>query len=172
MATSLKFALLGTVSFEVLSLIGLEASSQYEFAEHKVIEGKPKLQWTGDALDAYTVRLRFHRRFCDPDERLQALKEAAARHEALPFTLANGSYQGRFVIEEVTQGPTETFGDGTTLSMEVSVKLREWVEDIALSSRTGARQKPSGGVKKSETYRTQEYANKDSYSYTKIVRKE
>ena len=46
------FAALGEIQFEVVgSPEGYESAGAYDFAEQRVIESKPRLQWVGDDLE-------------------------------------------------------------------------------------------------------------------------
>jgi len=46
------FAALGDIQFEVVgSPEAYESAGAYDFAEQKVLESKPQLQWVGDDLE-------------------------------------------------------------------------------------------------------------------------
>lgn len=106
------------------------------YSEHARVEGKPRLQWTGDELE--TVDLEFHlfrhARIGDPDAQIQALADAMAKHEALPLVYGDGRYPGRFVITAVTVTTKETAPDGATVEATVKVSLKEWVGESGAGS--------------------------------------
>ena len=46
-----QHALLGEITFDLITYFeGMEASFSANYAEHALIEGKPRLQWVGDNL--------------------------------------------------------------------------------------------------------------------------
>jgi len=127
------FAQLGDIQFDLITYFeGLDGTIGYNFAEHAVIEGKPHLQFIGDGLEAVNLALRFHQGYCDPQAEFKRLKDAAAKHEALPFLFGNGLYKGRYVITEITDTVETTASDGTVISLEAKIALKEWVEDKPL----------------------------------------
>lgn len=122
------YMLLGDVSFAVLAYVdGNERRMSADFVEHKLIEGKPRLQWVGDALDELTWRLMLHVAYCDPEAELQKLQQLLASHAAAPLLKANGDYQGTFVVTSCTLTTRWTFDDGTLICLEATVDLKEYV---------------------------------------------
>ncbi|WP_298438077.1 phage tail protein [Geobacter sp.] len=134
------FAQLGDIRFELITYFdGLEGSQAYNFAEHQVIEGKPRLQYIGDALETVSIALKFHVAYCDPAFEYQRLREAGAIHRALPFVFGNGLYRGRYVIVEITDTVEATAADGTVIAVEAKCSLKEWVDDTPLVIRKQAK---------------------------------
>ncbi len=130
------FAQLGDMRFELITYFdGLEGSLAYNFAEHQVIEGKPRLQYIGDGLEAVTIAFKFHVAYCDPAVEYQRLREAGARHRALPFVFGNGLYKGRYVIAEIADTVESTAADGTVIEVSAKCSLKEWVDDNPLVIR-------------------------------------
>ena len=130
------FAQLGDISFELITYFdGLEGKKSYTFAEHQVIEGKPRLQFIGEGLDEITIQLRFHVQYCDPYAEFKRIQEAAATHQALPFVFGNGIYKGQFVITEIGDTVENTAADGTLIAMGARVALKEWVDVEPLEIR-------------------------------------
>lgn len=168
------YAQLGDIRFDLITYFdGLNASKKIDYAEHATIEGKPKLQYIGEALETVNIRLSFHNSFCDPAQELKRLKESASRYEPLPFIFGNGMYKGNYVIEEINESLIQTLNEGTIIAIEAEVKLKEWVRDRAITTKkekkTSATQKSS--VKK-QTVETKTETNKDNVSFKKIVRQE
>ncbi len=127
------FAQLGDIRFELITYFdGLEGSRKYDFAEHQVIEGKPRLQYIGDALETVGINLKFHVVYCDPETEFRRISEMAAKHEALPFIFGNGIYKGRYVITEITDTVEVTAVDGTVMAVTATCSLKEWVDDNSL----------------------------------------
>lgn len=124
------FAMLGVIPFELLtSPVAMDGRRTFNYAEHAVIEGKPRLQYVGDGLEEYNFTFRFHREFCSPMVQYAALVASASVHVALPLILGNGLYLGRYVILEIADVLEAAGTDGTPVYLEVRVMLREWVED-------------------------------------------
>ena len=61
------FMMLGSVALDVLTVKGLEVRDAWVHAEHSVIKGKPKLQFTGAKLREATLHFRLHRDWGDRD---------------------------------------------------------------------------------------------------------
>nr|VFK16294.1 MAG: Phage protein U [Candidatus Kentron sp. LFY] len=121
----MQFAVLGDIQFELIAYFdGLSGRFGASFAEHARIEGKPRLQWTGDTLDEWTIEAAFHHIYCDPEAEMARLRAAMARHDAMAFVLATGEYKGDFVITEIslTSKRTDRFGALTVANASLSLK--------------------------------------------------
>lgn len=140
------YAQLGNIQFELLQVTDLDQDVSYEYAEHRVIEGKPLLQFTGDNLDECNVGIRFHFSFCDPETQMAALKAEAGLHQALPFQYTNGKFLGRYVITKMTQTVMSTADSGRILDLQLRVTLREWYDSNPLGSKQAAQQKAAPGL--------------------------
>jgi phage protein U len=126
------YAVLGDIQFDLITYFdGFDSTFAAEYAEHSVIEGKPRLQYTGAALDEVRIRMAFHQAFCDPETELARLKDALASHGAMALVLGNGDYKGWFVLTEVSARAEQTNKTGTLVAAEVNVTLREFVGDPA-----------------------------------------
>ena len=124
----MQFALLGEIQFELITYFdGLEGRFGSDYAEHALIEGKPRIQWIGDKLDEWTLKLKFHQLYCDPELEVARLQDALEMHEPLPFVLATGEYKGEFVVTEISVTSEQTDLIGTLVSVEASVSLKEHV---------------------------------------------
>jgi phage protein U len=122
----MAYATLGDITFE-----GLVAPSSFaselkaNYAQHALIENKPRLQRLGTDLETINLSMRFHRSFCNPEIELWRLYRHLERGTILPFTHGNGVYQGRFVVQSVNADYKRQFADGTVLYVEVEVSLLE-----------------------------------------------
>jgi phage protein U len=164
------FAQLGDIRFDLITYFdGLNASKKIDYAEHATIEGKPKLQYVGEALETINIKLNFHMSFCDPDRELKRLKDAASRYEPLAFVFGNGVYKGNYVIEEINDNVQQTFKEGTIIAIDAEVKLKEWIKDKAIITKKAKTTKKSV-KKKQNTVASKTETNKDNVSYKKIVR--
>jgi phage protein U len=140
------YAQLGDIKFELITYFdGLDASKKIDYAEHETIEGKPKLQYIGENLEEITLKLSFHADFCNPQEELKKIKEAASLYQPLPFIFGNGLYKGKYVIEEIKENTLQSLEDATILAIEAEIRLKEWVEDKPL----GVKKAPGEKIKRS-----------------------
>lgn len=161
------YAQLGNLKFDLITYYeGFRALAKTQYAEHKVIEGKPRIQWIGDELDEISIRLLFHTDFCNPREELLKLKEVFLKHEALDFIFGNGEYKGKFVIEEINSEIKQTFKDGEVMCVEVEIKLREYVEPMVYEFKKAPPAKRSAGGKTQEQKKP-----KNEFTPGEIVRK-
>lgn len=140
------YATLGSIQFALLPITGLDERHSYDYAEHKVIEGKPLLQFIGDNLDELNIGIRFHFTFCDVETQFNALKAEADKHQALPFFFNNGKQLGRFVITELGTTTVITADNGRPLCIEARLSLKEWVDINPLGSKQAAQQKGAPGL--------------------------
>ena len=137
------WAMLGDIRMELLRAPETaDLSTKYNYAEHPVIEGKPKLQWSGDALKERNWTIRLHRAFCDPDAVMTAMRSMADKHQALPLSLGSGQYLGRYVVTEIHEQMLVTDAAGATVAQTADLKLKEWVGQD--SSGTGEAVASSG----------------------------
>ena len=124
------YALLGDIQFDLITYFdSFEADFGTDYAEHAVIDGKPRLQYMGDRLDEIRIELSFHASFCNPETELARLKNAVSSHEAMALILGNGDYKGWFVLTDVQSTSRQTDESGTLLALDASITLREYVGD-------------------------------------------
>ncbi|AAU91014.1 MULTISPECIES: phage tail protein [Methylococcus] len=130
----MSYLQLGNVQLDLITWLGgFEAGYGYAYASHDIIEGKSHLQWTGDQLETRALSAQLHARFCDPRAEFEKLKTAASRHNALAMFFANGTYEGRFVIEELQRTLERTDRFGNVYLMQVRIQLKEWAEPTSSS---------------------------------------
>jgi len=123
------FAQLGNIKFDLITYFnGIEESMKCTYAEHQTIKSKPKLQFIGDELDEFNIKLNFHSSFCIPEDEIKKLKDTAKKHQELSFILGNGRYIGKYVIEEISSTTQQTDKVGNIMSIEAELKLKEWNE--------------------------------------------
>ncbi|MCL1861781.1 MAG: phage tail protein [Proteobacteria bacterium] len=125
------YAILGDIQFDLIYFDGFDSKFAANYAEHAMIAGKPRLQFTGLALDEIAITLAFHHLFCDPEVEFAKLKEALANHQAMALVLGNGDYKGWFVLADVNSTAQQTDATGTITALEASISLREYVGDTA-----------------------------------------
>jgi len=129
------FAVLGDIQFEVVgSPEGYESAAAYDFAEQRVIESKPLLQWVGDDLERLSFELMWHLSFTNPAAQLALMRATAAQHLALPLVFGNGGFRGFFVIESIKMKSQQLSANGTPIAIRVALALKEWIADSQLLS--------------------------------------
>lgn len=112
---------------------------RFDYAEHAVIEGKPKLQHVGTGLAELRVELSFDAGRCNPASELERLEAVAAAHQAVPLVFGDGRYLGRFVITDIDQRWEHTDPKGRLLEVGLRVTLKEWADDESETAQpTGA----------------------------------
>ncbi len=121
------FAILGDIVFEVVSSPeNLVSMRQYDYAEHRVVQNTPQLQWLADGLETLEFEMLLHGAVADPALRLFELETAAALHEALPLVFGNGDFRGFFVIAAIGAVSQQLSAAGDPLVIRVRMVLREW----------------------------------------------
>lgn len=133
------YAQLGDIVFEGLKgLTGLRTRKTSSLAQHAVIDGKPKLQKTGDNLDEVSLEMTFHSSFCTPETEISRLDSAISNGEILPLITGTGEALGNFVIAERSNSVQHTFKDGAIILARVSVTLIESASTDVLGSAIAA----------------------------------
>jgi phage protein U len=131
------FAVLGEIPFEVVgSPESYDSAGAYEFAEQRVIESKPRLQWVGDELDRLRFELMWHASFTDPAAQLALLRATAALHLALPLVFGDGDFRGFFVVESIAVKSQQLSATGAPIAIRVALALKEWIADPLTLART------------------------------------
>lgn len=135
---SLPYAQLGPYQFTVLK--AYEARSrddQYRYPQHDLIEGKPILQWIGDDLVKIRLVIQLHVKFCDPDAEVQALRQAAAQHQALNYILNSGEVVGQFMIQSIKEVTQVTDQNHRTICSTLDLDLLEYSPGDGQAPLTG-----------------------------------
>jgi phage protein U len=121
------FALLGEIPFEVVgSPESVESARRFVYAEHQVVEDRPRLQWIADGLETISLGMLLHVSFTNPTLQFAALLAAAEDHQARALVLGNGLFRGFFVVEEVATRDIHLGADASPIAIRASLRLREW----------------------------------------------
>jgi len=121
------FAVLGDILFEVIgSPETFDSVREYDFAEHRVIESKPRLQWVGNGLERLKLETMLHASFTDPGAQMSLLRATAAAHRALPLVFGNGGFRGFYVIESLAMRSKQLSASGTPIAITAALSLKEW----------------------------------------------
>ncbi|WP_339079031.1 phage tail protein [Pseudomonas sp. TMP9] len=121
------WAVLGDIEFEVKYHPGRQDErSAADYAQHALIQGKPRAEWVGDSLDELTLELTLHSMLVDPELQIRRLKAAKSAHEPLPYVLGSGDYRGIYLLTEVSVTTRKTDAEGRLVSATVSINLLEY----------------------------------------------
>jgi phage protein U len=122
------FAQLGKTVFQTLKSFG-EFSEQgtANYAEHNLLDGKPRLQRTGSTLNELSIKILFHNAFCVPQDELNSLKDSRDNGEIMPLIWGNGNIEGDFVITDLQATKDEVAPNGTLFACSVSLTLKEYI---------------------------------------------
>lgn len=171
------FALLGDQAFHLVTWwSGLSGQEGVDYAEHALIEGKPRLQWIGDKLDTLTLSITLRVDFCDPAAELDRLRKLMKARKSLPLVFGDGLYRGRFVIVDLRTKTERTTGAGTVLAVDAEVGLREHVappEPATFASPAATAKGPAAKTTTKPVAKpitTETVTNPDGFSARKIVR--
>lgn len=127
------YAQLGNIRFE-----GLKGFSDFShergvnYAQHELINGKPRLQAVGDNLDSISFGMYLHSEFTNPEADIESLRLAMQNREILPLLLGNGRVLGFFVIPNFSQINSFTDPKGNLIEVTLSVELLESFSDNPL----------------------------------------
>lgn len=127
------YAQLGNIRFEGLK--GFSAFSHdrgVNYAQHELINGKPRLQAVGDNLDNISFSMYLHSEFTNPEADIENLRLAMQNREILPLLLGNGRVLGFFVIPNFSQVNSFTDPKGNLIEVTLSVELLESFSDDPL----------------------------------------
>jgi len=120
------FAVLGTVPFEIVgSPEAFSDSRSYDYAEQRVVQARPRLQWLADDLMTIRLEMLLHHSFTNPSASLLILQQAAETHAAMPLIFGNGDFRGYFVITTIDTISRQLSGVGDILAINVRLSLRE-----------------------------------------------
>lgn len=129
------FAVFGEIVFELLgSPESFESTRRWDYAEHRVVEDVPRLQWLGDGLETITVEMMFHVSFTDPAAQTAALLAAASDHGARALVFGNGDHRGYFVVTSVRTTSRQMAADGSPIAITVRAELKQWALGAAIDS--------------------------------------
>jgi len=133
------YAQLGDIIFEGLKgFTAYRAKYAQQLAQHALIDGKPKLQKTGDALDELTIDMTLHRSFCNPETEIAKLKQYASDGAILTLITGTGETVGNFTVASMDVGVSHTGPTGLLVLSTVSVSLLEAADSDILGAAISA----------------------------------
>lgn len=125
------FAQLGDIVFELITYFdGINDTVSYNFAEHERINNKTLLQFMGENLQEFTIKLNLHSNFCTPEDEIKKIKDAAKLGKPLKFIKGNGEYLGAFVIGQIQKTLEQASPEGDLIAIEVELQLKEYAGKI------------------------------------------
>lgn len=121
------WAVLGDIEFELRNQPSRQDDRiTADYAQHALIQGKPRSEWVGDGLDEMTLELTLHAVLGDPEAQIRRMKTALRAHEPLPYVLGSGDYRGVYLLTEVGTTTRRTDAQGRLISATVTVSLLEY----------------------------------------------
>ncbi|MCV0073239.1 phage tail protein [Pseudomonas aeruginosa] len=121
------WAVLGEIEFELRNQPSRQDDRiTADYAQHALIQGKPRSEWVGDGLDELTLELTLHALLGDPEAQIRRFKKALRAHEPLPYVLGSGDYRGVYLLTEVGTTTRRTDAQGRLISATLSVSLLEY----------------------------------------------
>jgi phage protein U len=134
------YAQLGTIIFEGLNgFDSFDRTRETDFAEHALIDGKPRLQRIGEKLETISISLTLHAAFCNPQEQINALDAARANGVVLPLVNGSGDYLGNYLIKRLGESAQHLATDGKVVWSKVSLDLVEYSDAGGLLKAQKAR---------------------------------
>lgn len=97
--------------------------------EHALIDGKPKLQATGEALTKLTFSVNMNKGFINPEAEISKFKNYISNVEPVPFTLGTGEFLGYYVLTTIKVNIEQTDNDGRIIQCTVDLAASEFVTD-------------------------------------------
>ena len=160
----------GDISFQASDIFDFSEEGGASYAEHALIGGKSKLQYTGDNLRSFSLSITLHWMCPSPDlyssaggpqQLLDTLNAAVAAHKPLPFSWGEGRYEGLFVGESFSVTREQTNAEGRLMIGEYSLTLKEFVDNNPAKTAAPA-VKATGSAAKPSTAQTQAVSGKVS----------
>jgi len=147
--------LIGDLVIPTIAVRGNPLQDAWDYAQHAVIEGKPRTQPIAPAARQVSLDLYVHAEWMPPQQTIDRLSSIANAHEVVVLQADAGLVYGSFVITAVNVTPRWSLPDETIVSAAVSVTLLEaGLESLADAS-------PNEAVSGSDVATTTEPATED-----------
>ena len=125
------FAQLGDIQFDLITYFdGINSTVTYNYAEHERINNKTLLQFMGENLQEFTIKLNLHSSFCVPEDEILKIRTEAQLGKPLKFIKENGEYVGAFVISQIQKTTEQTSPEGDLIAIQVELQLKEYAGKI------------------------------------------
>ena len=109
---------------------GISDTVTYNYAEHERINNKTLLQFLGENLQEFTIKLNLHSTFCTPEDEIVKIRENAKLGKPLKFIKGNGEYIGAFFISQIQKTTEQTSPEGDLIAIQVELQLKEYTGKI------------------------------------------
>lgn len=132
----MSIATLGPVVFEVNSSVvrtwkTLRRTGKAAFARHEVVDGKPRLQFTGEDIDEVSLTMTLNAALgVNPLNEIKILREIKAEGKEQRLVIGGENF-GKFVLETFEDEWRKTDGRGRLLVADVQLHLLEYVTDTS-----------------------------------------
>ena len=125
------FAQLGDIQFDLITYFdGITDTVTYNYAEHERINNKTLLQFLGENLQEFTIKLNLHSNFCVPEDEILKIRTEDKLGKPLKFIKGNGEYVGAFVISQIQKTTEQTSPEGDLIAIQVELQLKEYAGKI------------------------------------------
>ena len=125
------FAQLGDIQFDLITYFdGINDTITSNYAEHERINNKTLLQFLGENLQEFTIKLNLHSSFCVPEEEILKIRTEAKLGKPLKFIKGNGEYVGAFAISQIQKTTEQTTPEGDLIAIQVELQLKEYAGKI------------------------------------------
>jgi phage protein U len=111
-----------------------ESTRTWEYAEHRVVEDRPKLQWLASGLETISLDFHFHSSFTDPSTQATALTAAAEDHNARALVFGNAVHRGYFIVTSIRTTAQQMGANGELIAITVRATLKEWALESEIDS--------------------------------------
>jgi phage protein U len=121
----------GDIQFEGLfAAEAFEHSEKASYAEHALIDSKPRLQRTGEQLQEIKLKVHLHRDFGNVEDRVNKFRDARAAGTVLPLIFGNGNIDYRYVITDVDKSFTQLDSYGNIIECTLDITFKEFAGGI------------------------------------------
>ena len=116
-----------TSSERIRTFDGFARKGSAAFAEHAVVDDKPRLQHTGSGLDeiSFSVRLDISLGL-NPSDELEKFRDILAAGDAQKLII-NGKVLGAFVLTELEESWSRVDNKGRLMVANLNISLKEYV---------------------------------------------
>ena len=117
---------LGDIVFEKQNgFESFEIKTESEIAEHSLIQGKPRLQSTGQKANEGTISIHIHSYFADPKKQYDKLEKYRGDLSVLALIGGDGTVYGDFIIKSLDLKINQVTPDGKWVDITCEVDLLE-----------------------------------------------
>ena len=121
------YAQLGDIRFsERFGFSAFARTRETIYAEIPMVNGKPRIQRTGEKLEELNIGILLHADFCVPERELVKFNDYRVQSRVLPLVLGNGRVVGDYLVVSTNEVTRKTTKDGTLIMVELEISLKEF----------------------------------------------